>query len=100
VFIGLVPHRFGSHLIGPSCPKVVESYFKSAQHNFGLNETRLRTANGMNRWIFVSFLAYSLSSLERALEGKQNHIQNPQRFTLTLARAAQTVLETLLLEWR
>jgi|GEM_PF-2305644 len=54
----------------------------------------------MNRWIFVSFLAYSLASLERALEGKQNHTQSPERFTLTLARAAQRTLEVCLLEWR
>ena len=79
---------------------LIESYFKSAQYDFGLNETRLRTEDGIRRWIFVSFLAYSLSSLERALEGRKSQTQNPERWTLTLARAAQTVLETLLLEWR
>ena len=62
--------------------------------------TRLRTEEGMKRWIFVSFLAYSLTSLERARLGKQSHTQNPERWTLSLARAAQVILDTCLLEWQ
>ena len=48
----------------------------------------------------MSYLEKRLEALERALEGRKSQTQNPDRWTLTLARAAQTVLETLLLEWR
>lgn len=79
---------------------LIESYFKSAQYDFGLNETRLRSEDGIKRWIFMSFLAYSLSSFEQARMGKQSHTQNPERWTLSLARAAQVTLDTCLLEWQ
>ena len=65
---------------------LIESFFDSIKHDFGLKEARLRTYTGIRLWIFFACLAYSFASLARFLD-KQ---------AITLLEAAQCVLDTLL----
>lgn len=64
---------------------LIESFFKSIKHDFGLKEARLRTQTGIRLWIFLACLAYSFASLAR--------YQNKQQ--ITLLEAAQNVLESM-----
>jgi hypothetical protein len=64
---------------------LIESFFKSIKHDFGLKEARLRTQTGIRLWIFLACLAYSFASLAR--------YQNKQ--PITLLEAAQNVLESM-----
>ena len=50
---------------------LIESFFKSVKYDFGLNETRLRTEQGIRGWLFMSLLAYAIVSVERASHGMQ-----------------------------
>ncbi len=65
---------------------LIEAFFNSIKHDFGLKEARLRTKTGIRMWIFLACLAYSFARLANSL--------SPQR--LTLLEAAQAVLDTLL----
>ena len=65
---------------------LIEAFFDSIKHDFGLKETRLRTQTGIRLWIFFACLAYSFASLARFLS-KQS---------ITLLEAAQRILDTLL----
>lgn len=64
---------------------LIESFFKSVKHDFGLKEARLRTHTGIRLWIFLACLAYSFASLAR--------YRNKQ--PITLLEAAQNVLESM-----
>ncbi|MEM6431158.1 MAG: transposase, partial [Deinococcota bacterium] len=64
---------------------LIESFFKSIKHDFGLKEARLRTPDALKLWLFLSCLAYCLATLKRCLSAS----------TLTLSAAAQTLLEQL-----
>lgn len=64
---------------------LIESFFKSIKHDFGLKEARLRTQTGIRLWIFLACLAYSLASLVR-------YLSQP---TLTLPEAAAQVFDAL-----
>ena len=64
---------------------LIESFFDSIKHDFGLREARLRTHTGIRLWIFCACLAYSFASLARFLT-KQ---------TLTLLEAARHILDSL-----
>lgn len=64
---------------------LIESFFKSIKHDFGLKEARLRTQTGIRLWIFLACLAYSFASLGRHLS----------QHTLTLPEAAAQVFDTL-----
>lgn len=64
---------------------LIESFFKSVKHDFGLKEARLRTQTGIRLWIFLACLAYSFASLAR--------YRNKQ--PITLLQAAQHVLESM-----
>lgn len=64
---------------------LIESFFKSIKHDFGLKEARLRTQTGIRLWIFLACLAYSFASLARHLS-KQ---------TITLLEAAEFILDSL-----
>ena len=64
---------------------LIESFFKSIKHDFGLKEARLRTETGIKLWIFLACLAYSFASLARHL--------NKQ--AITLLEAAERVLDAL-----
>ncbi len=65
---------------------LIESFFKSVKHDFGLKEARLRTQTGIRLWIFLACLAYSFASLARHLSQR----------TLTLPEAAAQVFDALL----
>ena len=65
---------------------LIESFFKSVKHDFGLKEARLRTHTGIRLWIFLACLAYSFASLARHLSQQ----------TITLPQAAQNVLEGMI----
>lgn len=65
---------------------LIESFFKSVKHDFGLEEARLRTQTGIRLWIFLACLAYSFASLARHLSQQ----------TITLPEAAAHVLDALL----
>jgi hypothetical protein len=43
---------------------LIESFFKSIKHDFGLKEARLRTETGIRMWLFLGCLAYSLARVE------------------------------------
>lgn len=64
---------------------LIESFFKSVKHDFGLKEARVRTQTGIRLWIFLACLAFSLASLQRSLS---KHTQN-------LLQAATCILDTL-----
>lgn len=64
---------------------LIESFFQSIKHDFGLKEARQRTKTGIRMWIFLACLAYSFARLASSL--------SPQCFTLL--EAAQKVLDTL-----
>jgi len=63
---------------------LIESFFKSVKHDFGLKEARLRTKTGIRFWIFLACLAFSLASFKRHLS---QH--------LTLPQAAAYIVDTL-----
>lgn len=44
----------------------IESFFKEAEHGFGLNRFALRTAQGLDRWVLLVFAAFTLALLCRA----------------------------------
>nr|WP_324295882.1 transposase [Deinococcus radiophilus] len=60
----------------------LESFFKEGKHQFGLAQFALRTARGLDRWILMVFLAFTLTILHRS-EG------------MTLKEAARLALYTL-----
>lgn len=43
----------------------LESFFKEGKHQFGLAQFSLRTALGLDRWILMVFLAFTLTILTR-----------------------------------
>jgi hypothetical protein len=65
---------------------LIESFFNSVKHDFGLKEARLRTHTGIRMWLFLACLAYSLASLAR----------HASQQSITLLKAAQHILDTLL----
>jgi hypothetical protein len=64
---------------------LIESFFKSVKHDFGLKEARLRTKTGIKLWIFLACLAFSLACLQRHLSQQ----------TLNLLQAAAYILDSL-----
>ena len=64
---------------------LIEAFFDSIKHDFGLKEARLRTQTGIRLWIFFACLAYSFASLARFLNKQP----------ITLLEAAQAVLDSL-----
>jgi hypothetical protein len=41
----------------------IESFFKESKHQFGLNRFALRTARGLDRWLLLIFVAWTLTLL-------------------------------------
>jgi hypothetical protein len=64
---------------------IIESFFKSVKHDFGLKEARLSTNTGIRLWIFLACLSFCLASFERHLS----------RQSLNLLQAAECILESL-----
>jgi hypothetical protein len=64
---------------------LIESFFNSIKHDFGLKEARLRTQTGIRLWIFLACLAYSFASLTRFLSNQP----------ITLLEAAERSLDSL-----
>ena len=48
---------------------LIESFFKSAKHDFGLKETRLRTETGIDNWIFLVWLSIALALYQQFRAG-------------------------------
>jgi hypothetical protein len=65
---------------------LIEAFFNSVKHDFGLKEARLRTKTGIRLWIFLACLAYSFARLARHLSQQ----------TITLLEAAQRILDSLI----
>ena len=65
---------------------LIESFFKSVKHDFGLKEARLRTKSGIRFWIFLACLAFSFASLQRTLAN----------YTQSFLQAARCILEILI----
>ena len=42
-----------------------ESFFKEGKHQFGMSQFALRTATGLDRWVLLVFLAWTLAILHR-----------------------------------
>jgi hypothetical protein len=65
---------------------LVESFFKSVKHDFGLKEARLRTVTGIRLWLFLSCLAYCLASVEQQLkQGEGTLLEAAYRVLVSLA---------------
>jgi hypothetical protein len=64
---------------------LIEAFFNSVKHDFGLKEARLRTKTGIRLWIFLACLAYSFASLARHLSQQ----------SVTLLEAAARILDSL-----
>lgn len=64
-----------------------ESFFKEGKHQFGLAQFALRTAKGLDRWILLVFLAFTLTLLHRSED-------------MTLKEAARLTLYALFPEVR
>jgi hypothetical protein len=75
---------------------LIESFFKSAKHDFGLMETRLRTETGIHNWLFLVWLSISLA-LYQQFQAGMTHGDRPA-WTLTLSEAAQQVMHRLMPE--
>jgi len=60
----------------------IESFFKEGKHQFSLQQFALRTARGLDRWILLVFLAFTLMMLYRAPELS---FEEAARLALTLA---------------
>ena len=69
---------------------LIESFFKSAKHDFGLKETRLRTETGIKNWIFLVWLSISLALYRQFHEGMREG-KRPA-WKLTLEEAGQDVM--------
>ena len=72
---------------------LIESFFKSAKHDFGLKETRLRTETGIKNWLFLVMLSASLALWRQCL-AEQNEWASP-RWNLTLQDAAAQIRDAL-----
>lgn len=46
----------------------IESFFKEGKHQFGLAQFALRTARGLDRWVLLVFLAFTLTMLHRTAD--------------------------------
>lgn len=73
---------------------MIESFFKSAKHDFGLKETRLRSETGIHNWLFLVMLSTSLALWAQCLA----HMTTGQRprWNLTLHHAARDIRDFLL----
>lgn len=76
---------------------LIESFFKSAKHDFGLQETRLRSKQGVLNWLLLVWLSSSLALFAQALHGKTN-TKSPA-WRLTLAQAAESLRDYLMPHW-
>ncbi|GGI92964.1 transposase [Deinococcus wulumuqiensis] len=73
---------------------LIESFFKSAKHDFGLKETRLRTETGIENWLFLVWLSIGLA-LYTQFKAGMTQGQRPA-WRLTLGEAAEEVRLTLM----
>lgn len=73
---------------------LIESFFKSAKHDFGLKETRLRTETGILSWLLLVMLSTSLALWAQCLAG-MTAWRSP-RWNLTLGEAAADLRDFLL----
>lgn len=73
---------------------LIESLFKSAKHDFGLNETRLRTKTGIANWLFLVFLSTALA-LYGQMQAGLTTWRSP-RWVLTLSEAALRVRDLVM----
>lgn len=73
---------------------LIESFFKSAKHDFGLKETRLRTETGIKNWLLLVMLSASLALWRQCL-AEQTTWASP-RWNLTLQDAAREMRDVLL----
>lgn len=64
-----------------------ESFFKEGKHQFGLQQFALRTAKGLDRWILLVFLAWTLTMLFR--EAGSTLEQSASSTVMTLLPSAQ-----------
>lgn len=75
---------------------LIESFFKSAKYDFGLNETRLRTETGIHNWLFLVWLSTSLALFQQVQAGLTT-AKRPA-WKLTLSAAAEQLKESLMPE--
>ena len=76
---------------------LIESFFKSAKYDFGLQETRLRTKTGIKNWLLLVWLSTSLALYQQCLAGMTS-AKRPA-WKLTLVEAAELVRDLLLPFW-
>lgn len=72
---------------------LIESFFKAAKHDFGLNETRLRSETGIRNWLFLVMLTTSLALWKQCLEGERAWAS--PRWSLTLHLAARELRDAI-----
>ena len=76
---------------------LIESFFKSAKYDFGLNEIRLRSETGTHNWLFLVWLSLTLALFMQAKAGMTTG-QRP-RWVWTLSEAASWVRDLLMPHW-
>lgn len=76
---------------------LIESFFKSAKYDFGLQETRLRTKTGINNWLFLVWLSTSLALYQQCLVGMTN--AKTPAWRVTLLETAELVRDQLIPHW-
>lgn len=76
---------------------LIESFFKSAKYDFGLQETRLRSNQGIANWLLLVWFSSSLALFAQTLHGETKH-KSP-RWQLTLSQAAEMLRDYLLPYW-
>jgi len=76
---------------------LIESFFKSAKYDFGLNEIRLRTETGTHNWLFLVWLSLTLALFMQAKAGMITG-KRPS-WVWTLSEAASWVRDLLMPQW-
>lgn len=76
---------------------LIESFFKSAKYDFGLNEIRLRTETGTHNWLFLVWLSLTLALFMQAKAGMTTG-KRPS-WVWTLSEAASWARDLLMPHW-
>lgn len=76
---------------------LIESFFKSAKYDFGLNEIRLRSETGTHNWLCLVWLSLTLALFMQAKAGMTTG-KRPS-WVWTLSEAASWVRNVLMPHW-
>ena len=75
----------------------IESFFKEAKHQFGLNQFALRTVQGLDRWLLLVFATFTLALLCRT---EASTLEQAAEMAMKLALPFLVVQRLALQVWR